>query len=599
MTGANSYGATTISAGTLQLDNGGTSGSLGSGAVVNNGTLAFDRSDPVYVFANNLSGTGGITSMAANTLQLTGSNTFSGPVNILTGSTLQATANSSLGSTTGTVGNVTIASGATLDLGGNTAANTLNFGTRVFHIQGTGVAGSFGALENTAVGTQQNSVFNYITLDGDATIGGGRMDIGRSVTNGSLNLNGHTLTVAMAATTNPIFGILDHVTVSPGNIVVASPPSGQLSGLDIEFGAQVCAGVNITFQPGSYGEFFQNTTGAVTAPLTFQGGNIFGAGTAVQAQVDSNIRLNGNVTIEPMSNGIPNATLNQPLLLTGNITDNGGGFGITKLGLGTVTLSGINTYSGPTTVNAGTLQLGAQGSAPHASSLVLGGGTFATGGFSQTMNKLILTSNSTIDMGSTSNILHFSSNSSLPNWNGSILTINNWVGNSTDPSLGGGPDQIFVGTNGYSGLSRAQLNSIQFPSEPQGAMLLSDGELVPNVSGNPLTLPVLGDWNGDGVTSVADVSAALTALSNLNTYEASKLLSDGDVVALGDFDGDGVVTNADVQGLISFLANQIGGGTFHTVPEPTSIMLWITGTMALALIGRRKVRTPFARREIL
>ena len=245
--------------------------------------------------------------------------------------------------------------------------------------------------------------------------------------------------------------------------------------------------------------------------------------------------------------------------------------------------------------------------APHASKLVLGGATFPTGGHNQTMKSLTVSNSSatalaTIDMGANNigSILHFG-NSSLAPWSSPSspeLTINNWVGNATDPSLGGGPDQIFFGTNGFSGLSRAQLNSIQFPNEPLGAVLLSDGELVPNVSGNPLTVPVLGDWNGDGVTSVADVSAALTALSNLNGYEASKLLSDGDIVALGDFNGDGVVSNADVQGLISFLANQSGGGMLHAVPEPTSVVLWIAGAVTLAFIGRRKVKTSIVRREI-
>ena len=46
LTGDNTYtGPTTISAGTLQIGNGGTTGSLGSGPLVNNGTSAFSRSD--------------------------------------------------------------------------------------------------------------------------------------------------------------------------------------------------------------------------------------------------------------------------------------------------------------------------------------------------------------------------------------------------------------------------------------------------------------------------------------------------------------------------------------------------------------------------
>src|SRR4029078_460627 len=44
----NTYaGITTISGGTLQIGNGATTGSLGPGDVVNNGTLAFNRADAV------------------------------------------------------------------------------------------------------------------------------------------------------------------------------------------------------------------------------------------------------------------------------------------------------------------------------------------------------------------------------------------------------------------------------------------------------------------------------------------------------------------------------------------------------------------------
>src|SRR5207253_1408311 len=45
LAGSNSYGGTTtISAGTLQLGSGGSTGSIGSGAITDNGTLAFNLS---------------------------------------------------------------------------------------------------------------------------------------------------------------------------------------------------------------------------------------------------------------------------------------------------------------------------------------------------------------------------------------------------------------------------------------------------------------------------------------------------------------------------------------------------------------------------
>jgi len=44
LTGANTYSGTTIGAGTLQVGSGGTTGSLGTGAVTDNAALSFDRS---------------------------------------------------------------------------------------------------------------------------------------------------------------------------------------------------------------------------------------------------------------------------------------------------------------------------------------------------------------------------------------------------------------------------------------------------------------------------------------------------------------------------------------------------------------------------
>src|SRR5690606_18192287 len=78
LTGANSYaGGTTITDGVLQLGDGGASGAI-VGDVVDNGVLAFNRSDAV-TFGGAISGAGGVhqigsgsTLLTANSSGLTG-----------------------------------------------------------------------------------------------------------------------------------------------------------------------------------------------------------------------------------------------------------------------------------------------------------------------------------------------------------------------------------------------------------------------------------------------------------------------------------------------------------------------------------------------
>jgi autotransporter-associated beta strand protein len=399
LTGSNSYGPTVISAGTLQVGNGGTSGTLGGGTVTDNGTLAFNRSDDLTV-SNNISGTGGVGSLAANTLTLAGSNSFTGPVTLASGTTVKVAASNSIGATTGVVGNVTVAGGATFDVGG-LAANTLNFGTRNFHIQGTGTASSAGALANSTA-AQQNAVFNFITLDGDATIGGSRMDIGRNVPNGKLDLAGHTLTTAMTGTGNVIFGILDTVTVTSGQIVVTLPAGQTNSGLDIERGASVPAdgsGSTITFQAGTSFESFESKPGLVTRPMIFMGNNFIGAGSGVLATIDSPMLLKGDVTMEASNSGIPTPGNNNPIALKGNITEDAP-HAVTKVGVNTVTLSGNNTFSGGLALNGGTL-ISTTGSSlgAAASAVTIGNATLTLNGTFSVPNPMVLNDgNSTIDV---------------------------------------------------------------------------------------------------------------------------------------------------------------------------------------------------------
>lgn len=82
--GNNTYtGGTTISGGTLQVGNGGTVGSI-LGNVVDNGVLAFNRSD-VNTFSGMISGAGALNQAGKGTLVLTGNNTYTGGTTVSDG----------------------------------------------------------------------------------------------------------------------------------------------------------------------------------------------------------------------------------------------------------------------------------------------------------------------------------------------------------------------------------------------------------------------------------------------------------------------------------------------------------------------------------
>src|SRR2546423_3494039 len=82
LTGANSYsGGTTVSAGTLQIGTGGTAGTLGSGAIVDNGTLNINHSDAVTI-SDNISGSGAFGKQGGGVLTLSGTNTYGGVTNV-------------------------------------------------------------------------------------------------------------------------------------------------------------------------------------------------------------------------------------------------------------------------------------------------------------------------------------------------------------------------------------------------------------------------------------------------------------------------------------------------------------------------------------
>jgi fibronectin-binding autotransporter adhesin len=115
LTATNTYpGATTISQGTLQVGNNGTTGSIQTTSpvsVASGAAFAFHRSDDVS-YGGTVSGAGGFRKLGAGTLTLTATNSYAGPTTVLEG-VLQV----GNGSTSGSIADsasVAVATGAEL-----------------------------------------------------------------------------------------------------------------------------------------------------------------------------------------------------------------------------------------------------------------------------------------------------------------------------------------------------------------------------------------------------------------------------------------------------------------------------------------------------
>ncbi|HXI72373.1 MAG TPA: autotransporter-associated beta strand repeat-containing protein, partial [Verrucomicrobiae bacterium] len=125
LTGANTYtGQNTLFAGTVQLGDGSSSGSLADASAIAigpNATFQFNRTNSDTDFPNNFSGTGTILKSVGGAVEfgLTGMNSFSGLIDIQAGKISFAGADSENGAPS-----VNIASGATLSIGSSFIGGT-------------------------------------------------------------------------------------------------------------------------------------------------------------------------------------------------------------------------------------------------------------------------------------------------------------------------------------------------------------------------------------------------------------------------------------------------------------------------------------------
>ncbi len=343
------------------------------------------------------SGSGGLTMSGSDTLTLSGANNYAGATMVNTGTLVLGNA-SALGTTTG---GTTVASGATLDLNGQTV------GAEPLTISGTGLGGNGALINSSAVtatfgGTITNQTFTVGgsgninltgSINGTATltkIGTGTLTLSGTTDNNGLSLAVDAGTVVLAKTSSHAPNDVHAVGFDlPLLGMVISGGTVQLGGTG---GDQIYDSANVTVTSGAFDTNGQNET---FATLNLQGTGIGGGGALVNSafNVSSNLTVTSGTTLTGDTT-IGVASANSSLELDNTISGN---FGITKIGSGTLVLTGTNTFSGGLTVANGTLQISTINNA--GTNGVLGNNTSVTLGSSgQTATLLYQNSSASTNM---------------------------------------------------------------------------------------------------------------------------------------------------------------------------------------------------------
>jgi fibronectin-binding autotransporter adhesin len=237
LTNTNGYtGATTISDGTLQLGNGGTTGALSTSSAISiasGATFAINQSDTVTQgtdFSSAIiTGAGGFTQAGAGTTVLNLNNTYTGVTTITAGTLSVGTIGN--GGVAGNLGQATAAAtnlvfnGGTLQYTGANATNdrafTINAGTTatINTANNISFAGATGAATNgdlTKTGAGTLTLTGASTYTGATNVNGGTLLINGSTSSTSLVTVNTGATLGGSGTVGPLT-IATGGTVAPGN----------------------------------------------------------------------------------------------------------------------------------------------------------------------------------------------------------------------------------------------------------------------------------------------------------------------------------------------------------------------------------------------
>jgi autotransporter-associated beta strand protein len=229
-----------------------------------------------------------------------------------------------------------VSSAQTITLSGTIAPGSITVsGAQDYTLTGTGLLSGGANITKNGSGTLRLENSGTNALAGSITVNGGKLAVTSAYTmsNGGLTLNSGTTFANSTAGTPKTVG--KNLTVNGTVNFGDATDTGALT-----FSASTSIANGATINAVVATGFTGTTTVTGLTGLTFTG--------AGGTTISSALAFAGNTTFTV--SGAGGATLNGIL--------SGTGYSLTKEGAGKLTLGGANTYSGGTTINAGTVQFG-------------------------------------------------------------------------------------------------------------------------------------------------------------------------------------------------------------------------------------------------